>query len=183
MTAAEQLSAWVAQQHSGQLIRRTDEPYFNHLLAVAEMAGPYAAYGYEIGLCHDLLEETAVTAARLQEVLPGFGYTAEAARLITSAVVELTDVFTSAAYPDLDKKARKKREQERLLTISAAAQTVKYADLAYNIRWMLTYDHQHAKKYLKKKRKLVTALVCGHPVLRQRLLDRIEQALEDRFAD
>ncbi len=73
MTREIKLLDWVKQQHAGQLIKRTTEPYTNHLTAVARMSG-VIPLGYEIGLCHDLLENTKTTAPQLRTVLAGFGY-------------------------------------------------------------------------------------------------------------
>lgn len=170
MTAAEKLADWVADQHSGQLIRKTCISYFSHLMAVASCATSAAKLGYEVGLCHDLLEDTATTKDGLLQALLQFGYPASEAILITNAVVELTDVYTKNAYPYLSKTKRKKLESKRLLTISALAQTVKYADLMDNMRWMLVYDLKHAKKYLKKKRHLIMGLNRGDRNLQQQAL-------------
>lgn len=177
MTPEQQLKDWVALRHQGQVIRRTGAPYFDHLIAVAEMTKPVLALGYEIGLCHDVLEDTDTTAAELLTALIGFGYTDAEANLISSCVVELTDVFTAAAYPDLSKKARKELESARLLTISPAAQTVKYSDLIYNIDWVLKYDQKHAEAYLLKKQLLLAGLNKGDEALRQRALNEIHRGL------
>ena len=74
MTPEENLVNWVAVQHHGQLIKRTIEPYFNHVLTVANMAKPAVALGFEIGLCHDLLEDTDTTEEELPGTLTSFGY-------------------------------------------------------------------------------------------------------------
>lgn len=177
MTRAATLAEWVSRKHQGQIIRRTTEPYFNHLTAVAEMAGAAVALGYEIGLCHDLLEDTSTTSAELFDALLSFGYTDTEAQLITGCVAELTDVYTRAAYPDLSKPERKARESARLLHISAIAQTVKYGDLIYNIDWVVKYDRKHARKYLLKKQLLLTDLTQGDDTLRQLALDKIHSAL------
>jgi len=179
MTPVENLVNWVAVQHHGQLIKRTLEPYFNHVLTVANLAKPVVTLGFEIGLCHDLLEDTDTTAEELPVRLITFGYTETEANTIAIAVVELTDVFTREAYPDLKKKERKKMEQGRLLLISPAAQTVKCCDLIYNIKWMLRYERKHAKKYLQKKQILVTGLIGADPGLRQQTLDLIQIGLSD----
>lgn len=168
---------WVALKHYRQLIRKTGEPYFSHLKAVADMAGPAVFMGYEIGLCHDLLEDTDTTARQLRDALLSFGYKNAAANLITSCVVELTDVFTAAAYPGLSKSDRKKKEAARLITISPAAQTVKYADLIYNIDWVLMYDQKHAERYLNKKQQLLTALDKGERGLHEQALNLVQQGL------
>ena len=177
MKPAKKLACWVAMKNKGLLIRRTKKPYFEHLAAVAALAKPAVTLGYEIGLCHDLFEETETTANELLEVLFTFGYTAQEANLITSCVIELTDVFTAAAYPGLSKKIRKKRESSRLLTISPTAQTVKYADLIYNIDWMLKHDHKHAQKYLLKKQLLVAEMKDGSEKLRKKALKAIHHGL------
>jgi len=173
MKPRTQLKRWVSLQHQGQVIRRTKKPYFEHLLAVAELAGPAVTLGYEIGLCHDLLEETDVTERELLAALLSFGFTETDAGSITSCVVELTDVYTAVAYPGLSKSERKTLEQARLLTISPTAQTVKYADLIYNAVWVLKYDHKHAAKYMAKKQLLLADLDRGNSKLRNQLLHLI----------
>lgn len=177
MTASEKLAGWVAEKHDGQLIKRTKEPYFNHVLAVADMARQGTEYGYEIGLCHDLLEDTQTSQAELESTLLNFGYSASSAQQITSCVVQLTDVYTAKDFPELSKSARKNREFIRLGTITAEAQTVKYADLIYNLNWVLQYDEKHALKYLLKKQQLLTELKLGNPELREQAFTVIRQAL------
>ncbi|WP_158642831.1 hypothetical protein [Mucilaginibacter ginsenosidivorax] len=49
MSREHKLLTWVKQKHQGQLIKRTAEPYINHLTAVAQMAG-VAPLGYETAL-------------------------------------------------------------------------------------------------------------------------------------
>lgn len=177
MITAEKLADWVRVKYSGQLIRRTEKPYIDHLTAVAEMAKPAVAFGYEIGLCHDLLEDTDVSEEELRGVLISLGYTIIDAGLITNCVKELTDVFTAAAYPDWSKPERKAREAERLISISTTAQTVKYCDLIDNIDWVLKFDQKHAKKYLKKKKLLISMMDKGDEGLRQRLRNVINKGL------
>ncbi|TDQ08258.1 metal-dependent phosphohydrolase [Pedobacter metabolipauper] len=169
----KQLFEWVTWKHAGQLIKQTNEPYTNHLIAVAKLAGPFVELGYEIGLCHDLLEDTDTTDTGLKEALLNIGYTDAEAGLITRGVVELTDVYTKTSYPDLSKKERKERESKRLLSISPAAQTVKYADLIYNINWVLKYDRKDAYRYLEKKQRLLADLTRGNDTLRQQALKAI----------
>lgn len=176
-TPVEQLTNWVANKYAGQLIRHTTEPYFNHLIAVADMVKGIESLGYEIGLCHDLLEDTETTTNELWTKLTAFGYLDEQADLICSCVVELTDVFTAIDYPDLKKSERKNLEAARLLNISATAQTLKYADLIYNIGWTLNYDLKHADRYLLKKQQLIMELNRGDQGLRQKALDLIQTGL------
>lgn len=178
MTNAEQLTNWVASKHEGQTIKRTEEPYFNHVAAVAALAKPAVTFGYEIGLCHDLLEDTKTTKAELWATLLKFGYDTREANLITAAVVELTDSYTSENYPDWSKKERKDKESSRLMSISPAAQTVKYGDLIYNVDWVLKYDQKHAKKYLLKKKVLLASMNKGDQGLLQKAVTNIDAALK-----
>jgi len=155
------LRDWVREQHEGQIIPKNGYPYFTHLSAVAALAGGVVRLGGEIGLCHDLLEDTEITAGTLNEVLLSFGYSQTDSEIITTCVVELTDVYTVSAFGELKKNERKQLEAERLITISSRAQTVKYADLIDNIGWVLTFNKQAANEYLKKKLTLLKDLNKG----------------------
>ncbi|WP_293305265.1 hypothetical protein [Pedobacter sp. UBA5917] len=175
MIGSEQLANWVAEKHRDQLIKCTHLPYFDHLNKVAQLVKDVVKWGYEIGLCHDLLEDTNTTGTELKEALIRFGYDIDAAEFIVGNVTELTDVFTKTAYPDLSKKQRKNLENKRLQTLGTTAQTVKYADLIDNAAWMMKYDTKHAAKYLKKKAVLLLDLKAGNNQLRQQAMEIIEQ--------
>jgi hypothetical protein len=176
MNSTDKLLNWIKQRHEGQLIRRTTEPYINHLVVVAELAS-VSPLGYEVGLCHDLFEETETTKNELHSALTGFGYKDQEADLIVNCSIELTDVFTKKNYPDLKKKNRKKKEAERLATISPVSQTVKYADLIYNVEWVMKYDLKHAEKYLRKKQLLLAAMIKGNGNLHQQALTMVDDSL------
>lgn len=176
MNRANKLLNWIKQQHKGQLIRRTAEPYINHLVAVAELAS-VSPLGYEAGLCHDLFEETETTKNELSLALTGLGYAEQEADLIVNCSIELTDVFTKKNYPDLKKKIRKKMEAERLATISPVSQTVKYGDLIYNVGWVMKYDPKHAEKYLRKKQFLLASMTKGDRNLHQQALNIVDGAI------
>lgn len=169
MTAETLLTQWVKLKYEGHRIKRSGEPYFKHLLAVAELAAPVTCMGYETGLCHDLLEDTTTIQHELSEALTGFGYAVSDASYIAACVVELTDVFTRLAYPAFSKKARKEREALRLTGISPAAQTIKYCDLIDNIKWVMEYDQRHALKYLLKKRLLINVMTRGDKGIREEI--------------
>lgn len=174
----EQLLHWIKCKHQGQMVRGTDRPYEEHLMFVAERAGAIVSLGYEIGLYHDLLEKTNVSSEEIHTQLLAFGYTHIQALYIMGCVNELTDVFTKQAFPNIGKKERKKSEARRLSAISADAQTVKYADLIYNIHWVMLYQRHKASSYLRRKQKLVTSMEKGDPELRHELLSLIERSLK-----
>ncbi|KQS36321.1 hypothetical protein ASG14_12945 [Pedobacter sp. Leaf194] len=175
----EKLAKWVAQKHNGQLIKQTGLPYFSHLLNVANTSKIFSAFGFEIGLCHDLLEDTQTTFRELIDALKKSGYDDAVANHIGKCVTELTDVYGKRDFPAFSKKERKKREARRLLTISPDAQTVKYADLIDNIAWMLAFDKKNVKKYLKRKQILVLNLDQGNPQLRAKALKLIVNSLKN----
>ncbi|EHQ30260.1 metal-dependent phosphohydrolase [Mucilaginibacter paludis] len=177
MSRTEQLAHWVELNHTGQIKRYTGQPVFSHLATVAEMAKPVVFMGYEIGLCHDLLEDTDTTANQLVETLTGFGYGIAEARYIADSVTELTDVYVPSAYPHLGKKARKEKEAIRLQTISAAAQTIKYCDLIDNMQVVIQYEErQVVAEYLRKKKLLIESMVKGDERLRHMALQVIKKA-------
>ena len=62
-------------------------------------------------------------------------------------------------------------------SFGAAAQTVKYGDLIYNIAWMLKYDLKHAAKYLRKKQLLLRSMTNGDPNLHRKALRIADDAL------
>lgn len=173
------LKRWVKYKYRGKTIRKTGKPYYNHLSAISEMAKKRTPFGAEIGLCHDLLEDTPVTPGELMTTLVKFGYESNDAIYITSVVKELTDVFTVASFPKLKKRDRKAKEIKRLLTISPGAQTVKYCDLIYNIGWMLNNNRKKAKKYLKKKKWLVNKLDKGNDQLQKTTLKVIKSGMKE----
>jgi (p)ppGpp synthase/HD superfamily hydrolase len=177
MTSSERLADWVRSKHEGQLIKRTNEPYFNHLIAVAEMAGTAITLGYEVGLCHDLLEKTTTRREELYEALITFGYLQTQALEIVSQTTALTNVFTKAAFPEMTKSDRKKMESIRLSTISPGAQTVKYADIIYNVEWMVKYDAVNAKKYSERKQILLSRIISGDPHLLRKAINAIQRNL------
>lgn len=165
---------WVREQHKGQLIKETQVPYFEHVLAVANRVATVAPLVYEIGLCHDLLEKTTVTQTELLAQLRDDGYDGEEAKHISDCVTELTRHFTKAANP-LPKKERKALEDERLMYISADAQTVKYADLAANADWMMAHDRHHAADYLQSKLSLIEGMTVGDAELRNQVLAQFHE--------
>jgi (p)ppGpp synthase/HD superfamily hydrolase len=172
------LKRWVKYKYRGKKIKITGKPYYKHLSTVSKMARRRTAFGAEIGLCHDLLEDTTLTTSELMATLLRFGYESDDAIYITSTVKELTDVFTEEAFPELEKRERKAKETSRLLTISPGAQTVKYCDLIYNIGWMLDNDRKKAKKYLKKKKWLINKLDKGNHQLRKTALQAIKTGMK-----
>jgi hypothetical protein len=169
LSKRSELYEWVKAQHKGQLIRKTKLPYFEHLIFVAELAGPAAPLTYEIGLCHDLIEKTETDLFMLASALRSFGYPVDDTAHITTTVAQLT----RAHHPDLSNRNRKALEAERLINSSADVQTVKYADLLYNAEWMIDHQPKKAQKYLGRKIRLIAAMTKGDAELRKYVLAKL----------
>lgn len=174
----EQFRDWVCGKYGGRMIPVSGEPYFHHVLTVAELAASYATLGYEAGLCHDMLEDGICKLTELQAVLYALAYTAPEIAAVREAAIELTDVFTARAYPGLSKKKRKKKEEDRLAGASPLAQTVKYADLIYNMDWTVRYQVRKVKRYLKRKLNLLKMMNKGDPELRGLAIKAVRKHLK-----
>lgn len=152
----EKLIEFVKFWHGSQLRKYTNEPYFNHLLSVANAAEKTGIqYGWEIGLCHDLLEDTKCKEDDLYYRLRGSDYSLSANQSIIQGVKDLTDVFTSEAYPYLNRYIRKQCEALRLATISRPSQIIKCCDLIDNTSSIVKHDHGFAVKYIAEKREIL----------------------------
>lgn len=170
------LFGFVVLKHDMQKRKYTNEPYHTHVRAVAEMAIGKCYLGYEIGLCHDLLEDTDCTVPELQLALERFGYTIPEANTISFAVLELTDIYTHEDHPELNRKARKELEAKRLHSISPEAQTVKYCDLIHNTQSIIEYDRGFALKYIPEKEAILSGMNKGNKLMYKRALQSLHDA-------
>jgi len=170
------LLCFVVLKHDTQKRKYTNEPYHTHVRAVADMADGKCQFGYEIGLCHDLLEDTDCTKTELTHALIRFGYTLDEAVDIFAAVNELTDQYTPESYPNINRKHRKMLEAERLHTISPEAQTVKYCDLIHNTESIVAYDRGFALKYIPEKEQILSGMNKGHKLLYKKALQSLHDA-------
>lgn len=157
------LKAFVALHHYPQKRKYIGEPYTVHLSAVAEMADKFGLdFGYEIGLCHDLLEDTSCTKMDLFNALVRFGSFHKEAQFITNSVIDLTDEYTKENYPNLNRPQRKSLECERMAKINHNSQSIKYCDLIDNTSSIVLHDPSFAKVYLKEKFDLLQAMDKGN---------------------
>lgn len=170
------LLGFVVLQHDQQKRKYTNEPYHTHVRAVADMADGKCEFGYEIGLCHDLLEDTPLWKTDLFHALMRLGYNLSEANFISDAVLELTDVYTHEAHPGLNRQSRKLLEAERLHTVSAQAQTVKYCDLMHNTASIVEYDRGFALKYIPEKEYILFRMNKGHKLLYKKALQSLYDA-------
>lgn len=170
------LVARVAHQAVAQKRKYTGEEYWLHPFKVAEILRryPHTEEMIAAAYLHDVLEDTHVTTTDLREV---FG------EKVCHLVCELTDQFTDRSHGNRAK--RKALECDRLSKVSAAAQTIKYADLIDNTGSIAEHDPGFATVYLKEKRTLLMSMREGHPVLLERAWLTMVEAQEkvDKFLE
>lgn len=185
MSTIEQVKLFAGRAHGTQQRKYSGEPYVFHLIRVAAICREFtndlciisAAY------LHDVLEDTTVTRkemlAFLETVMP-----VEMAARTTSLVVDLTDVYVRANYPDMNRKTRKQLEMERLAAVGADAQTIKYADLIDNATDIAGHDTDFSEVYLKEAMDLLGRMDKGHTILYERALNVVNKCyLQVRTVD
>ncbi len=164
--------------HGDQVRKFTGERYIGHPVRVMELV---LEFNNDIAvlaaaLLHDVLEDTAVTPQELLSFLSTVLPEQEAERSL-AIVKELTDVYIKRDYPSLNRSARKTRETERLVTVSADAQTIKYADIIDNVTDIATQETDFAHVYIQEARAMVTGMDKGDVRMRERAFHAIEQSL------
>lgn len=158
------------EYHKDQVRKYTAEPYFNHLVSVAETCYKYGLInGIEIGLLHDIIEDTKMGETALYWNLRNFGYIKGEASYIVSGVVALTDVFTKSSFPYLNRRLRKKCEAERLGVIGHNFMLIKCADLLDNSKSIIERDPKFASVYLTEKHYILNNFgqVSDHPLYKE----------------
>ena len=137
--------------HHEQYRKYTHEPYVTHVLNVAAGVALHTddADIIAAALLHDVLEDTATTS---EDLLLVFG------PRVTRLVLELTDVYTTKAYPELNRGERKRREAERLAGITADAQLIKAFDMMDNLRGTREHDPGFHRVYLAEKQAIIRGL-------------------------
>ena len=157
------LLSYVISMHNNQKRKYTGEPYWTHCYAVGLHAAEYnISLGIEIGLCHDLIEDTDCELYDLLKFLMGVGYDNKESLFITRCVDDLTDKFTRDSHPNLNRKQRKELESDRLGEAHPVAQSIKYCDLINNTESICEHDPKFAKTYLEEKKVILSKMRRGH---------------------
>jgi guanosine-3',5'-bis(diphosphate) 3'-pyrophosphohydrolase len=164
--------------HGDQMRRYTTDRYIVHPVRVMKMC---MAYTHDItilsaAILHDVLEDTTVTKEEIRNFLVKMMTVEEADRTL-SIVQELTDVYIKGDYPQWNRRKRKNKEADRLEKTSAAAQTIKYADIIDNAPEITRMDPDFAKRYLQEYNFLLKKIDKGHPVLYQQAVETIHECI------
>ena len=144
-----------AHARVGQVRKYSGAPYIVHPQAVADLvrAVPHTEAMLAAAWLHDTVEDTGTTP---EEVRAAFG----------DEVAALVEMLTDVSRPeDGNRAARKKIDREHTARASAAAKTVKLADLVDNSRSILERDPGFARVYLEEKAALLEVLREGDATL------------------
>jgi (p)ppGpp synthase/HD superfamily hydrolase len=137
--------------HAGQNRKYTGDPYIVHPAQVACIVSSVTQDTATIAAAylHDTVEDTEAT---LTNIMVNFGI--EISRLVH----QLTDISHKR---DGNRAARKAIDREHLGRASAAAQTVKLADLIDNSHSIVEHDPGFARVYMSEKEALLEVLTRG----------------------
>ena len=164
------------QAHGEQMRKYVPKRYIVHPEEVMEICREYTDElpVLAAALLHDVLEDTPVTeqdiAAFLQPLMPQ----AEAKQTL-KLTVDLTDVHTKQAFPHLNRRRRKDKENERLSKAAPNAQTIKYADIISNAVDITAHDKHFARVYLREMEMLLSVMKSGNRELHQRAVETIRE--------
>jgi len=152
---------FAAEKHAQQKRKgAAGEPYFNHLLEVAELVATSSdRLDVELlmaAFLHDTVEDTGVT---LQELETHFG------RDVAALVDEVTD------DKSLPKETRKQLQVKNAPQKSERAQTLKLADKISNLRSILAsppagWNRERKQQYFEWARQVVAGLATPNPFLK-----------------
>lgn len=164
------------QAHGEQMRKYTPERYIVHPERVMLICREYTTDipVQAAALLHDVLEDTPVTESEIANFLTGL-MPEDKTRKTVELVVELTDVYIKDDYPHLNRRSRKELETARLAKTSAAAQTIKYADLIDNAFDIIKHDPQFGRKFISEARNLLKHMEKGNAELRERALKTLDK--------
>lgn len=160
---------YATKAHEGQTRKNGFTPFITHPLAVM----------HKTIMLEGSTEDMACAAA-LHDVVedcPGYTYahiSAEFGNNVAELVEELTNVYTSTAYPKMPRKERKGKELERLKKISPAAKQIKMLDRIHNLEERGLAPQHMRKNYLPESRELAHGVGDANPTLYKELLDLID---------
>jgi len=148
--------------HRHQKRKYTGEPYINHCIAVARLV---AASGAPVpciigAILHDTIEDTEVT---FEDVLNQFG----------AHVAGLVMEVTSPNGEGLSRQGRHALTIAHLGKVSAAAATIKLADIIDNTSNIHERDAEFALTYLPEKWDVLDVLRHGNEELHKRALAQV----------
>lgn len=165
----------------------TNLEYSTHLFSVAELAHSHDIFfGYEIGLLHDLYEDTDVKPHECIEFLVKTGYNKIDASFISDTVLNLTKYYTDDKWKKYSKQELNELETKRILESNEITQSVKYCDIIDNIQHNIWFDKIYKqydfkyfiKSYLPLKKRQLELMDSGNKKLRKQAMDLMDKNYE-----
>lgn len=157
-----------AHAETGQRRKYTDEPYIVHPAAVVELVRSVSHTEAMLAAAwlHDTVEDTPGT---LSDIRIHFG----------DDVATLVEMLTDKHLPEIENRAARKIAHFRhTAQASAAAQTIKLADIIDNTRSIIQFDAEFARVYLVEKRVQISLLTDGATELWQQASIIIERGIQ-----
>ncbi len=135
--------------HAGQE-RKGGGPYIQHPKRVARIVAGNGGTDEMVAAAwlHDVLEDCGDRVTS-QHIVDFFGTE------VFSLVYDLTDLYTTEAYPDWNRRQRKMCEAYRLHGCSLAVRTIKRADMEDNLTDIEDFDPGFVKLYKREKATLI----------------------------
>ena len=176
----EKIRDFADAAHGTQVRKYSPERYIAHPVRVMETCEKYSSRMPVLAaaLLHDVLEDTEINEHQLSEFLHSLMNKRDAGQTLR-IVIELTDIYTNSAYPNLNRRRRKEKESARLEKVSDEAQTIKYADIIDNCRGIGSQDADFAPLFLKECRALLNTMSRGNAELRTEAMQIIEMEMEE----
>jgi (p)ppGpp synthase/HD superfamily hydrolase len=170
------IKGFADRAHGDQMRKYTPERYIVHPERVMLICREYVTDipVQAAALLHDVLEDTPVTSGEIEKFLKELMPETQALKTV-ELVQELTDVYIKKDFPHLNRKSRKEMETTRLSKTSAAAQTIKYADLIDNAIDILKHDPHFGRKFISEARSLLKYMKNGNAELRQRAIKTLDK--------
>ncbi|GAA0880840.1 hypothetical protein GCM10009119_38100 [Algoriphagus jejuensis] len=175
----KKVEKFAEQAHGDQMRKYAQERYIAHPIRVMNLCQNYVQdlCILSAALLHDVLEDTDTRKHEILEFLESVLERFEAKRTL-DLVIELTDVYTKSAYPHLNRDQRKRKEADRIASVSSAAQTIKYADVIDNSQDIVEFDADFAPKFLKEYQNLLSLTKKGNNELYQLASMTVSQGLK-----
>lgn len=159
------------------------ESYFDgHIKPVVNMARE-AGLDYEDQIVlafHDVIEDvTPLKPMVYNEAWILSRFDAE----ILAGVIDLTDVYTKAAFPDWNRKKRHAAELERQAKLPVRSKNRKLIDTLHNTEDIVFVHRNHpqaagfAPVYLREKMEMLSAFTDADPILYRRAVEQINAGL------
>lgn len=175
----EKIKDFADRAHGKQTRRYSADRYIVHPVRVMEICRQHTndLAILAAAILHDVLEDTDVKKEAMDNFLRDTMELSQAQRTL-KLVVELTDIYVKDNYPEWNRRKRKSKEADRLATISAEAQTIKYADIIDNSGEIASHDPDFAQLYLEEATVLLDKMTKGNRQLRERALETVKAEKE-----